>query len=68
MAAMPTLCDKWRKECGLSTTPAAELSPNDFIAWVQEHHSLYLDFQSTMGAARDVEDWFAKTFGQSWRY
>jgi len=64
--AVRALCHVWRKESGNERTPANELSSGDFLSWLSENHSAYLNFRSVAGAAYDIDLWFDQEFKQAW--
>lgn len=58
----------WATEQGIPTRPESQPSFADFCKWVDRNHfGYYFNFRSTVGTREDVESWFDRHFGQSWR-
>lgn len=62
------LFSRWAKVKGLPPRPAEQPSFSEFTSWAESQgFGHYLRFRSVRGAREDVEDWFDRYFGQSWR-
>lgn len=61
------LCGVWGKEVGVVPDPEASPSFGDFLHWMQEKHSAYLNFRSRFPTLDVVEQWFDEEFKQTWR-
>ncbi len=67
-AACHELFGRWAKVKGLPHKPVDQPNFSEFTSWVQaQGYGQYLDFRSVRGARADIEDWFDRYFGQSWR-
>lgn len=65
--AIRYLCHQWRAESGLGGVPENDLSFSDFLSWVRNKYSAYLDFRTTTSVEYDAEMWFDREFHQSWK-
>ena len=65
--AIRNLCHEWRKEAGLSKTPAGELHFSQFFSWMQQRYPSYLNFRTITSVRYDAEMWFDQEFKQTWR-
>jgi hypothetical protein len=64
--AIRYLCHQWRKEAGHAATPREELHFGEFLSWVRQNYSSYLQFRTTTSVSYDAEMWFDQEFGQAW--
>jgi hypothetical protein len=65
-AEIIALMSVWqRKE--FPNTPRDQLSSSSFYSWLEANSSGHLRFRTTTGVRYDIDMWFDKEFGQSWR-
>lgn len=58
----------WARDDAQTATGANERDFSAFRDWVQENgYGHFFRFRSVRGATSDVEDWFDRWFGQTWR-